>query len=103
MRGEWHHLGDADAGSVRLQPLARLNDPAERAWAAEWIAMILNREGVTIDPDVKELVWSALTSLASAPVEERTLTNSYHVATLDNDAERIFDESAEFIARVTAL
>src|SRR3546814_11084395 len=32
------------------------------------------REGVTITPDVKELLWSARTSLASAPVAERTLT-----------------------------
>jgi carboxylesterase len=43
-----------------------------------------------------------LHGVGSADVEERTLENSYHVATLDNDAERIFTESAEFIARVTA-
>ncbi len=43
-----------------------------------------------------------LHGVASADVEERTLDNSYHVATLDHDAERIFAESAEFIARVTA-
>jgi carboxylesterase len=30
------------------------------------------------------------------------LENSYHVATVDNDAEQIFDESAAFIARVAA-
>ncbi|RUY33491.1 conjugal transfer protein TrbE, partial [Mesorhizobium sp. M7A.F.Ca.US.001.04.1.1] len=35
---------------------------------------ILLREGVPITPDVKEHLWSALTSLASAPVQERTLT-----------------------------
>jgi carboxylesterase len=35
-------------------------------------------------------------------VEERMLENSYHVATLDHDDERIFEESAAFIARVTA-
>lgn len=29
--------------------------------------------------------------------EERVLENSYHVATLDNDAERIFEESLEFV------
>src|SRR3546814_5170156 len=32
------------------------------------------REGVTIEPEVKEYIWTALTSLASAPVGERTLT-----------------------------
>jgi carboxylesterase len=43
-----------------------------------------------------------LHGVSSADVEERTLDNSYHVATLDHDAERIFAESAEFVARVTA-
>ena len=45
-----------------------------RSWAAGWIAAILAREGVTVTPEVKDHLWSALTSLASAPVEERTLT-----------------------------
>src|SRR5216684_2059854 len=35
---------------------------------------ILTREGITTTPEVKEHLWSALTSLASAPVMERTLT-----------------------------
>jgi carboxylesterase len=45
---------------------------------------------------------TVLNGVSSAEVEERVLTNSYHVATLDNDADRIYAESAEFIARVTA-
>jgi carboxylesterase len=40
--------------------------------------------------------------LSSKDFEERVLENSYHVATLDNDAPRIFAESAEFIERVTS-
>ncbi len=35
--------------------------------------------------------------VSSREVTERVLPDSYHVATLDNDAERIFTESAEFI------
>ncbi|WP_288051195.1 conjugal transfer protein TrbE [Acidiphilium sp.] len=78
MGGDWHDLGGSlSAGSehsVSLQPLARIDDPAERAWAAEWVTAILAKEGVTIDPTAKEHVWSALTSLASSPAEERTIT-----------------------------
>lgn len=78
MGGDWHDLGGSlSAGSehsVSLQPLARIDDPAERAWAAEWVTAILAKEGVTIDPTAKEHVWSALTSLASSPVGERTIT-----------------------------
>ena len=73
MGGDWHDLGGSlSAGSehsVSLQPLARIDDQSERAWAAEWVAAILAKEGVTIDPTAKEHVWSALTSLASSPVQ----------------------------------
>jgi type IV secretion system protein TrbE len=78
MGGDWHDLGGAlsvDAiEPVALQPLAAISDPAEQTWAAEWIGAILAREGVAIAPEAKEHLWSALTSLASAPVGERTLT-----------------------------
>lgn len=78
MVGDWHDLGgeltDEAETAVFLQPLARIDDPAERSWAAGWISAILAREGVAITPDVKEHLWTALTSLASAPIGERTIT-----------------------------
>ncbi|MGF1623940.1 MAG: conjugal transfer protein TrbE [Alphaproteobacteria bacterium] len=78
MGGDWHDLGGALAEDVvepvALQPLARIDDAAERGWAAEWVASILLREGVPATPDAKAHLWSALTSLASAPPVERTLT-----------------------------
>ena len=40
--------------------------------------------------------------VSSRDLTERLLENSYHVATLDNDAPLIFEESAAFVARVTA-
>ncbi|NJC34384.1 MULTISPECIES: conjugal transfer protein TrbE [Alphaproteobacteria] len=78
MGGDWQDLGgmladDAEDG-VQLQPLARIDEPAERAWAADWLATIIVSEGVTVDPLAKDRLWSALGSLASAPVAERTLT-----------------------------
>ena len=78
MGGDWHDLGGALADEatepVALQPLARVDDAGERAWAAEWVAALLGRESVTITPELKEHLWSALTSLASAPISERTIT-----------------------------
>ena len=59
---------------VSLQPLAGIDDVAERGWAADWISSILSRERIEVTPEAKEHIWSALSSLASAPVEERTLT-----------------------------
>jgi type IV secretion system protein VirB4 len=87
--GDWQDLGGALHGTgdgngpsgensagmdVSLQPLARIDDAAERAWAAEWLAAIFAQEGLPIDPAAKDHLWSALTSLASAPPAERTLT-----------------------------
>jgi type IV secretion system protein VirB4 len=80
MGGDWQDLGgalsadDEDNKAVALQPLARIDNPGERAWAAEWLAALLASEGVNVDPAAKEHLWSALTSLASAPPSERTLT-----------------------------
>mgnify|MGYP001291983784 FL=1 len=78
MGGDWHDLGgrltESADGSVSLQPLARIEQTQDRAWAADWIVAILQREGVSITPEAKEHIWTALSSLASAPVEERTIT-----------------------------
>ncbi|MFE6976594.1 alpha/beta hydrolase [Streptomyces sp. NPDC057682] len=41
-----------------------------------------------------------LSRISSTDVEEILLEQSYHVATLDHDAERIFDESVSFIGRL---
>ena len=78
MKGDWHDLGgalsDSTSEPVALQPLALIDDAAERGWAAEWIAAILTREKIDMTPEAKEHLWSALSSLASAPAGERTLT-----------------------------
>ena len=78
MGGDWHDLGgalaDDNAEPVALQPLARIDEAGERAWAAGWIAALLAGEAVSVTPELKEHLWSALTSLASAPLAERTLT-----------------------------
>ena len=80
MGGNWQDLGGslsddtAMMNTVSLQPLAGIHDTPERAWAADWLVDILIRESVEITPDVKEHLWTALTSLSSAPVAERTIT-----------------------------
>ena len=91
MGGDWHDLGggltEGDDFSVSLQPLSRIHDTYERAWAADWIVAILTREAIQITPEVKEHIWTALTSLASAPVEERTITG-FAVLLQSNDIKQ---------------
>ena len=117
MGGDWHDLGggltDGSDQSVSLQPLARIDDAAERSWAADWIAAILARETITLSPETKEHIWSALTSLASAPTSERTMTG-LSVLLQSNDLKqalrpycvggpygRLLDAEAEYLGEAT--
>ena len=72
MGGEHYALGGG--GALAFQPLARIHLPEEAAWAVDWLAALLAHEKVTVTPEIKAALWSALLSLASAPVAERTLT-----------------------------
>ena len=75
--GDWQDLAGAlaeDEAAVQLQPLRNIDETSERAWAQDWLSGLIAREGVTVDPVARDHLWSALSSLASAPVEERTLT-----------------------------
>jgi carboxylesterase len=65
------------------QPVLLLRSPQDHVVPASSSALILSR-------------------ISSRDVTEILLEDSYHVATLDNDAPRIFEESAKFIER-TAL
>lgn len=52
-----------------------------------------------VDPSSARIIRERV---SSRDVTETSLENSYHVATLDNDAPQIFEESAAFIRRVTS-
>ncbi|MGK6321327.1 conjugal transfer protein TrbE [Sphingomonas sp. DT-204] len=101
---------DSGEGGLAFQPLRGIDDIAERSWAAEWVVALLAHEKVAVTPEVKDAVWSALASLASAPPEERTLTglamllqsNALRVAltayTLDGPYGRLLDAAEQSLA-----
>jgi len=70
--GAWRALEPGAA--FALQPLARVDIPADRAWAADWIEDAVRAAGVSVGPRLREEVWSALGALADAPLEQRSLT-----------------------------
>jgi type IV secretory pathway VirB4 component len=102
-------------GTLSLQPLARVDEPGEIAFALQWVTALLTAEGVRVTPDVKDAVWTALQSLASAPKAERTLTglavliqSSALVAalspyTLEGAYGRLLDGSSEQLAETDVL
>ncbi|WP_316167600.1 MULTISPECIES: conjugal transfer protein TrbE [unclassified Bradyrhizobium] len=84
LSGAWYELG-AKSG-LAFQPLKDAAEEGERIWALDWLCGVLAHEGVTVTPEVKETLWSALKSLGSAPVAQRTMTGL--VALLARDALR---------------
>jgi type IV secretion system protein VirB4 len=79
------------------------------------VTALLTNEGVRVTPDVKDAMWTALQSLASAPKQERTLTglavlvqsNALMAAlapyTLEGAYGRLLDGAAEELARADVL
>jgi len=111
--GGAHHalgIGTGAEGALAFQPLRDIDQPAERSWAAEWVGALLAHESVAVTPEVKDALWSALASLAAAPVEQRTLTglalllqsNALRVAlapyTLEGPYGRLLDAADQTLA-----
>ncbi len=70
--GAWHAL--EPGGALPLQPLARIDDDGEKAWAAEWLGDLVQGAGTELTAARREEIWSALATLAQAPPAQRTLT-----------------------------
>jgi carboxylesterase len=77
-----------DAWKGLIEDLPKVTQP---------LLMFRSREDHVVDPGSGKHV---MAKVSSKDLTERILENSYHVATLDNDAELIFEGSASFIERV---
>ncbi|MFQ3457178.1 conjugal transfer protein TrbE [Bradyrhizobium sp. UFLA01-814] len=84
LSGAWYELGAR--GGIAFQPLKDVAEDGARLWALDWLCGVLAHERVTVTPEVKETIWSALRSLGTAPVSQRTMTGL--VALLARDALR---------------
>lgn len=74
---------------VRDEALPRVTCP---------VLLFRSAEDHVVDPSSARII---LGRISSRDATERVLEHSYHVATVDNDAEVIHQESLEFIRRVT--
>jgi carboxylesterase len=63
------------------------------------ILVLRSTEDHVVDPSSARAIQA---SVGSTDVREQMLENSYHVATLDNDAEQIYEASIAFLQRVGA-
>lgn len=70
--GDHYDLG-GESSELAFQPLRHIDNEIERRWAHEWALEVVAQENITITPHIKEDLWKALSSLATAKPEERTL------------------------------
>jgi type IV secretion system protein VirB4 len=70
--GDFFDLGEE--GALGLQPLERVDDADERAWALEWISGLIASANVAQTPELRREFWRVLELLAERAREDRTLT-----------------------------
>lgn len=80
-----------DMWKVIIRDLPKVTQP---------VLMFRSAEDHVVPPSSGQII---MRMVSSRDLDERILENSYHVATLDNDAPLIFEESTKFVRRVTGL
>lgn len=60
--------------AVAFQPLADVDQPAERAWAGSWLEVLLELQGVAVTPERRGRLARALALVGEQPRPHRTLT-----------------------------
>jgi type IV secretion system protein TrbE len=70
-----HHydLAGGRVDALCFQPLARIHDPAERAWAADWLETVVGLQGLTVTPALRARIDRALELVARNEPPHRTL------------------------------
>ncbi|HCK84686.1 MAG TPA: conjugal transfer protein TrbE [Hyphomonadaceae bacterium] len=70
--GDFFDLGEA--GALGLQPLERLENIEDRAWALEWVLSVIASAKVEVTPERRGELWRVVELLSQRPREDRTLT-----------------------------
>lgn len=73
VQGDYYEPGSEKA-SLAFQPLAAIDDPAERIWASFFILLLLREQHLQETPVLKKEIDDALQNLASSDRSHRTLT-----------------------------
>jgi type IV secretion system protein TrbE len=71
--GGQHHDIDAGHEASRFQPLAGIDAPAERVWAAQWVEGIVAGQGIEVTAEQRARIAHALALVALAEPRYRTL------------------------------
>ena len=101
---------DLAAGRVDVlcfQPLARIDDAPERAWAAEWLETVFGLQSVTVTPPLRTRIDRALELVArndpphrtlielTVQLQDETLAVALHPYTVAGNYGQLLDASAD--------
>lgn len=71
--GAHYNVGSSD--DLSFAPLQRIDDPTEQTWAEEWVASLLELQGVSVTPRNRNDIHEAMTLLRNSPKDMRSLTD----------------------------
>ena len=71
--GHHYDIAAESIEALAFYPLAEIDRPAERSWAAEWVETLMTLQGVVVTPAHRGAIDHALGLLAASP--SRTLTD----------------------------
>ncbi|MBB3458836.1 type IV secretion system protein VirB4 [Rhizobium sp. BK313] len=93
--------GIEEAPKLAFCPLAELDSEADRAWATEWIEMLVALQGVAISPDHRNAISRQIALMAAAPgrslsdfvsgVQLRHIKDALHYYTVDGPMGHLLD------------
>lgn len=70
-----HYEIAGENSTLSFAPLAQIDQENERAWAEDWLASLIELQGVRILPAHRNEIHRALSLLADAPAEARSITD----------------------------
>ncbi len=100
--GDHYEIGSEEEGrALAFCPLSELSTDEDRAWACEWIEMLVALQGVTITPDLRNAIARQIRLMAGAPgrslsdfvsgVQLREIKDALHHYTVDGPMGQLLD------------
>ncbi len=115
LNGDHYQIGgdigpsaNGEARTLAFCPLAELSTDGDRAWASEWIEMLLALQGVTITPDYRNAISRQLALMAESRgrslsdfvsgVQMREIKDALHHYTVDGPMGQLLDAEQDGLA-----
>ena len=106
--GDISPSANGEARTLAFCPLAELSTDGDRAWASEWIEMLVALQGVTINPDYRNAISRQLALMAESRgrslsdfvsgVQMREIKDALHHYTVDGPMGQLLDAEQDGLA-----